>query len=232
MIRFLRFFAALCLLPFCGAAALALVDLFIRFSASGEGFSAGFWWFLGGHIIWLAVWFFLPRPMRVYVLGHELTYALWGLLFGARVRNLKVSARGGSVQLTKSNLLITLAPYFFPFYTMVLLLAWGITACFVKPVPYPFLWLFGVGLTWSFHLCFTIHSLTLEQPDVQEYGRLFSYVVIFVMNLLCVGVWLVCVSDLTWAEAGRLLYARTLDFYVTLYIWLRLGFRRLIALLR
>ena len=172
------------------------------------------------------------EPMRVYVLGHELTHALWGLLFGARVRNLKVSARGGSVQLTKSNLLITLAPYFFPFYTMVLLLAWGVTVCFVKPVPYPFLWLFGVGLTWSFHLCFTIHSLTLEQPDVQEYGRLFSYVVIFVMNLLCVGIWLVCVSDLTWAEAGRLLYARTLDFYVTLYIWLRLGFRRLIALLR
>ena len=216
MARFLRFLLALCLLPFCGAAAVTLVDLFGRFSASGEGLAAGFWWFLGGHLVWLAIWFFLPRPMRVYVLGHELTHALWGLLFGARVGKLKVSARGGSVQLSKSNLLITLAPYFFPFYTMVLLLAWGITACFVKP-PYPFLWLFGVGLTWSFHLCFTIQSLMLEQPDVQEYGRLFSYVVIFLMNLLCIAIWLICVTPLTWAEAGRLLYARTLDFYITLY---------------
>ena len=50
---------------------------------------------------------------------------MWGLLFGARPSDVRVSASGGSVRLSKSNLLITLAPYFFPFYTFVVIVVAG-----------------------------------------------------------------------------------------------------------
>ena len=44
-----------------------------------------------GFVSGLLLLLFLPRPIRTYVLGHELTHALWGLLMGARIGKIKVS---------------------------------------------------------------------------------------------------------------------------------------------
>jgi hypothetical protein len=218
--RFLRFLIAVILLPFCAAWALALLDLLRLLSATGDWLSPAFLCLVGGHLCWLALWFLLPHPVRAYVLGHELTHALWGLLFGARVNHLRVSAEGGSVQLSRSNLLITLAPYFFPFYTMLLLLARWIVSFFVSPVPWPNVWLFFVGLTWSFHICFTIESLTIEQPDVKEYGRLFSYVIIFLSNLFCICLWLLCTTGCRASTFGQHLLDHSVSLYAAIGAWL------------
>ena len=102
----------------------------------------------------------------MYVLGHELTHALSGMLFGAKASRLKVTDKGGSVNLTKTNFIITLAPYFFPFYTFVVGIAALIVLIFVRPLPLIPLWVALVGFTWAFHLLFTLDSLSQRQPDI------------------------------------------------------------------
>ena len=101
------------------------------------------------------------------------------------------SARGsgGSVRLTKSNMLITLAPYFFPFYTFLVIIGALVTYAFFRPLPYLPLWLFLIGFTWSFHVLFTLETLGQRQPDVKLYGRIFSWTFIFIVNVAIVLVW-------------------------------------------
>ena len=203
--RLLRLAAGLLLLPVCVAVTMTLLGTLRGIADNSVLLSPQTLWLCGGFFLWLAVWFLLPQPIQAYVMGHELTHALWGLLFGARVQDLSVSARGGSVRVSRSNLLITLAPYFFPFYTVAVLLLMAALGLLVNPLPYPMLWLFLVGLTWGFHVCFTVQSLMIRQPDIQEHGRVFSWVLIYIFNLAGVGLWVVCATE---AEAGA--FARAL----------------------
>ncbi len=146
------------------------------------------YWFIGGFAAWLLLNAIFPRPVRTYVLGHELTHALWGMLMGARVSRLRVSNRGGSVNLSKSNVLITLAPYFFPFYSVLALVIFLLVEFFGDTGAYLPFWYGLFGLTWSFHLTFTVTMLATHQPDIQEHGRVFSYVFIYCINLATAAV--------------------------------------------
>src|SRR6266404_2956380 len=95
---------AILLLPLCLGAAKALY-LVMRASASGR---ADLVWvpLLAGAACWLVIFLMLPKPMWVYVVGHELTHALWTWLFGGRVRKFKASSEGGEVVISKNNFLI------------------------------------------------------------------------------------------------------------------------------
>lgn len=62
-----------------------------------------------------------------------------------------------------------------------------------------------MGFTWAFHLTFTIHMLAQRQPDVQEHGRIFSYAVIYLMNVLLIGVWMAVVGSPRLGTFGNLL---------------------------
>ncbi len=207
MARLLRFLCAVATLPFACALALVFVDAFRLMPVSGEAiFPAGALCLAAGFLLFLVLWIFMPAPVRLYVFGHELTHALWGLLFGARPSNLRVGLKGGSVTLTKSNMLITLAPYFFPFWTAVVGLLALVVRCFVSPLPCAGAWLFAVGFTWCFHVCFTLRSILQTQPDIQEYGYVFSYVFIWMFNIAGVIAWIVCTSEVTWGSVwGKLL---------------------------
>ena len=139
MLRFARFVAAVFAFPFNWALSLTFVDaIYLSSGDSRVFFSAESIALLSGLIVFLAVWKLLPDLTRIYVLGHELTHALWGLAFGAKVSNLKVRSTGGSVTLTKSNVWITLAPYFFPFWTMIVVLlalaVRGIISLSIQPI--------------------------------------------------------------------------------------------------
>ena len=159
MANFLRFLIGLALLPLCWGVSRAFLDA-ILISAGATGWlSVEAVSLLGGIAAFAMSWFALSHPVRMYVLGHELTHALWGLLFGARPSDVRVSASGGSVRLTKSNMLITLAPYFFPFYTFLVIIVALVTYAFFRPLPYLPLWLFLIGFTWSFHVLFTLETL-------------------------------------------------------------------------
>jgi hypothetical protein len=214
MARFLRFLCAVASLPFACALTFVFVDAFRLMPVSGDAlFPAGALCLAAGFALFLVLWILLPAPVRVYVLGHELTHALWGLLFGARPSNLKVGLKGGSVTLTKTNVWITLAPYFFPFWTAVVGLLALVVRCFVSPLPFTGVWLFAVGFTWCLHVCFTLRSLLQSQPDIQEYGYVFSYVFIWIFNIAGVIAWIVCTSEVTWGAVWTRLAVRSARAY-------------------
>lgn len=179
-----KLLAAILLLPACAAVTMSAWKVAAAVSPWSGGAAAAFW---SGYALWLLVFACLPKPMRTYVLGHELTHALWALMMGARVSGLKVRKTGGRVRTSKTNWLIALAPYFFPFYAMLFIAAffvahtiWGLE----RQAPVLF---FFVGLGWSFHITFTLMMLlTVRQPDVQSQGAIFSAVLIYIMNLLAI----------------------------------------------
>lgn len=220
MLRFARFAAAVFAFPFVWALCLTFVDaICLTSDGTGDFFSAESIALFSGLTAFLVFWKVLPDQTRIYVLGHELTHALWGLAFGAKVSNLKVRSTGGSVMLTKSNVWITLAPYFFPFWTMIVVLL----ALAVKGIiylanseasfPVPWLWMFTVGFTWCFHVCFTIRSLMQTQSDVQEYGRVFSWTLILACNIAGMLLWIACTTDVSASAIFDRLCSRTTAAY-------------------
>jgi len=203
--RGLRFLAGLLLLPVCLALTQTLFDVVRAACPAGGWPSAPGLAFGAGFGLWLLVFFTLPRPVRTYVLAHELTHALWGAAMGARVSKLNVSRQGGSVTLSKTNVWIALAPYFFPLYTALTVLLYGLLSLFMSLERFELLWLGAVGLTWGFHLTFTVTTLLNRQPDIRACGRLFSYALIYALNLLGIVLWVVAVSSVSWRQMGGLL---------------------------
>ncbi len=220
MVRFARLIAAVLCFPFVWSLCRTFYDSFFLASGTSKGWfpSDAVALFLGMSAF-LLVRMIASDPVRLYVLGHELTHALWGLAFGARVSRLKVGAKGGSVQLTKSNVWITLAPYFFPFWTMlVVALALAVRGVMHfthpgAPLPMPWAWTFMVGFTWCLHLCFTIRSLMQTQPDIEEYGRVFSRTLILACNLAGAILWIACTTDVSLVAVGACLASNAANAY-------------------
>lgn len=137
--------------------------------------------------------------MWLYVLGHECTHALWAWGFLGKVKQIKVSSRGGMVLLSKSNFLIALAPYFFPLYAVLVALCyWGLSRWFDPGRLRPwFHLLFGAAC--AFHVTLTAVVLRTRQPDLAEHGMFFSSVVIWFGNAMAaiLTLWLLASSQ-TW----------------------------------
>lgn len=225
MVGFLRLLFGLGLLPACWGMARAFTDAIVYVAGSEGSIRAETIALLGGIVAFVFCWSALSHPVRAYVLGHELTHALWGLLFGARPSDVHVGATGGSVRLTKSNLWITLAPYFFPFYTFVVIVVALITYAFLRPLPFLPLWMFLIGFTWAFHVLFTLETLSERQPDVRLYGRVFSWTVIFIANVALVLLWLASTTPLAFADLGRILLDRLVSAYAGVFNLLCSGVR-------
>ncbi len=139
---------------------------------------------VAGAVCWIVIYLLLPKPMWIYVFGHELTHVLWVWLFGGSVKKFKAGSGGGHVIVDKSNFLISLAPYFFPLYAVFVVLTflaghliWGWTHFFV--------WFhLLVGAAYSFHVTLTAHVLQTRQTDITSQGYCFSLVVIYLGNIL------------------------------------------------
>ncbi len=227
MAGFLRMLTGIALLPMCWSVSLAFGDAVVIAAGDSGWLSAESVALFGGIMAFALAWMALSHPVKAYVLGHELTHALWGLCFGARPTDVRVSETGGSVRLTKTNLLITLAPYFFPFYTFVVIVAALITSAFLRPLPFLPLWMFLIGFTWAFHILFTLETLGERQPDVKLYGRIFSWTFIFLANVAIVLAWLASTTPLTFSQLGDCLltriaatYAAVAEGAVIVYEWI------------
>ena len=214
MANFLRMILGVVLLPMCWGVVRAFCDSVMAAAGESGGITAESIALVGGMAAFALCWMAVSHPVKTYVLGHELTHALWGLLFGAMPSKLRVSAAGGSVNLTKSNMLITLAPYFFPFYTFLVIVVALITSAFIRPLPCLPLWMFAVGFTWAFHALFTLETLAQRQPDVKLYGRIFSWVFIFLANVALILLFLASTTSLTFAQLGGFLVHRVIAAYV------------------
>lgn len=170
---------AILLLPVCYGAGSALWRVAL---ASGD--APTIWVaFLAGAGCWLVVFLLLPKPMWIYVLGHELTHALWTWLFGGRVKRLKASAQGGHVVVTKNNFLIALAPYFFPLYAILVVIGFAAANLVWQLQPYLAWFHLLLGAAYAFHVTLTFHILAGRQSDITEQGYLFSAVIIFLGNV-------------------------------------------------
>jgi hypothetical protein len=157
-----------------------------------------FWFFGLGALLWL-VWFAgsfywqgEPRPLRVYVFGHELTHAVWTWMCGGEVHGFKVTREGGHVLTNKPNVWVTLSPYFYPVYSMALLVVFFLAQFFYDFRVDPAGWWLSpqqgvillLGASWSFHLSFTVWMIWKGQSDLRMHGNFFSVVLIYLMNLV------------------------------------------------
>ena len=174
---------------------------------------AEFWFFSLGAVLWLIAFFGLPRPIVVYVFGHELTHALWVLLMGGRISRFRVSREGGHVVTNRTNFWIALAPYFFPLYSILAIGIYGLLSLFYTVQPYGPLLYAIVGATWAFHFTFTCWMIGKSQTDLTDHGTFFSLVLIYLLNLILLSVMLVLASkQITFASFGADFVANIGDF--------------------
>jgi Peptidase M50B-like len=180
VLKWIKFFIAVLLLPVCAGAAMALGAI-LRISGGAD-----ITWipFLAGVACWCVIFSLLPKPMWIYVFGHELTHALWAWLFGGRVKKMKVSSEGGHVIVTKTNFLITLAPYFFPLYAVILMVIFAVGHGIWGWESFLVYFDLLLGAAYAFHVTLTFHALQTSQSDITSQGYLFSGVVIFLGNVV------------------------------------------------
>ncbi len=191
---------AVLLLPVCvgGGAALWRV---LRASGDADTIWVAF---LSGAGCWLVIYLMLPKPMWVYVFGHELTHALWTWALGGRVKKFKASSKGGHVVVTKSNFIIALAPYFFPLYAVLVVVAF-LTLGWLWDARHFVVWFhLLLGAAYAFHVTLNWYVLQSSQSDITSQGYLFSAVVIFLGNLtvLLVGIPLIAARVSVLAAMG------------------------------
>mgnify|MGYP001356942468 CR=1 FL=1 len=180
MPKWAKLIIAIVLLPVCIGAAMALW-MVIRGSGSADRTWVPM---LAGASCWIVIYLLLPKPMWIYVFGHELTHAVWAWLFGGRVKKFKATSAGGHVVITRSNFVIALAPYFFPLYAAIVVLFFLIGNLIWNWQPYLMWFHLLLGAAYAFHVTLTAHVLQTRQSDITSQGYLFSAVVIFLGNVM------------------------------------------------
>lgn len=197
--RAYRFFLGLLLLPVCWVTSWTLLARFSH-ATLHQGFwqSTSFWYFAIGALFMLG-WFWsgLAKSffLYLYVLGHELTHAVFVLLCRGRVTSMHVSLQGGYITTNKTNLVIALSPYFVPFWSVVLAIAYAIARLSLNPAAVWDLAFYALlGATWTFHFVWTVWMIPRDQPDLRQNGTFFSLCIIYLANLLVLA-GLLCMAD-------------------------------------
>ena len=170
------------LLPLVASVSIAFYRQFGHIEVT---FTKGQQYFLWGIIAYGLIQLLLFKPVFIYVLGHEAVHVIATWLCLGKVTSFKISPSGGSVSTSKTNLFISLSPYFVPIYAILLVVLYYI----INDV---FLWgflarpyfLFFLGTMLCFHIVMTIDTLKIKQPDLVKAGYLTSSILIYVINLV------------------------------------------------
>jgi hypothetical protein len=189
--RWLNSVYAIFLLPIAWTLTATLFSAFSRAAVQNAFWATEeFWFFALGAALWTiaflgAVWIYgEPRPLRLYIFGHELTHAVWVWAMGGRVSRFEVAREGGHIVNDTHIFWIALAPYFYPLYTFAIIAIYGIVSVFHDVAPYTSVLFALIGLTWAFHISFTLWMIPRGQTDLTYHGTFFSLVVIYLMNLV------------------------------------------------
>lgn len=203
--RIVKILLGAALIPFCAGFTWQLAA--VLFTSSYRPGSPYF--FLAGALGYLTLHLLFRKPIFSYVLAHELTHALFAVLSGGSIKSLQASVRGGKVVVSKSNFLITLAPYFFPFYAIIALLLYGAALSAGAHVAATNTLVALCGAAYTFHLALTLIFLGEDQSDILEQGALFSYPLIYLFNVvfaaLLVGVFFARDMDYVLFFAGGIM---------------------------
>jgi hypothetical protein len=199
--KWVKFLIAVLLLPICIGTSLALWKVFSHSGSAHEIWVP----MLAGAACWVVIFVLLPKPMWVYVVGHELTHAVWTWFFGGKVKKFKASSEGGHVIVTKNNFVIALAPYFFPLYAVIVVIVFMVGSIIWYWRPYVMWFHLLLGAAYAFHVTLTWHILKTRQSDITGQGYLFSGVVIYLGNafVLLVGIPLVAFHGDKLTALGR-----------------------------
>ncbi len=197
--RLFRWLIAILLLPFCVITSWTFLS---RFSDATlhQGFwqTPEFWYFATGSLImtgWFCSGLLQPFFLYLYVLGHELTHVIFVLLCRGKVTDFHVSSTGGYITTNKTNVLIALSPYFVPFWSLICGIIYVSCHLLLDLHHYWHLVFYGcIGITWTFHMLWTLWMITRDQPDLKENGTFLSLVIIYLANLLIL-VALLCAAE-------------------------------------
>ncbi len=196
--RFLRWGLALLLLPLCWVTSWTFLSRFSQAAVDQDFWkTAEFWYFSTGSLMMIG-WFwsglFQPFFLYLYVLGHELTHAVFVVLYRGKVTDFHVSVEGGYITTNKTNMIIALSPYFVPFWAIVSALLYAALRYFAGLSQEWDRVLYAVmGFTWTFHMVWTLWMIPRDQPDLKENGTFLSLTVIYLANLLVLA-GLLCVA--------------------------------------
>ncbi len=175
-------------------------------------------YFLYGVSFYIFLHLVFFKPVYLYVWGHEAMHVLATWLCGGKVSSFKVSSAGGSVDTSKSNFFIALAPYFFPTYTLFFTLILGCFSLFTNIEPYLRYFVFILGLTLSFHFIMTIEMIKKSQPDIIKTGYFFSINLIYLLNtVILAGILSFVFLDIKFLEFLIYAVAKTCDVYAGLF---------------
>lgn len=126
---------------------------------------------------------FIPRVKGnikwLMTFAHEILHLLFAILFFRRITRLHIDDRDSYVGYSGGWLgynTITLAPYFFPLFTFILL-PWRFT---IDPSHALFLSIVDIlmGITYAFHVCCWVKQTRLYQTDITGPGRVKSLLII------------------------------------------------------
>ena len=133
---------------------------------------------VGGFVLWIFFALFFRMPSSIYVFAHEWTHALFVKLCGGQVKKISVKSDRGFVLSDRSNFLIALAPYLFPFYAVIWSLGYLGMSLLLPMHPYQVWFWTGFGMCLGYHWTMTGHMLTTHQTDFSSQGYFFSFVLI------------------------------------------------------
>lgn len=193
---------ALCviLIPLIVGYAATIKDYLVQLNLTNTGVRA----FSIGIIIGVIVWIiFFRRPNFFTTFEHEFCHLVVGLAFLKKPRLFMASEkRGGVVQLYGDNFLISLAPYFLPIFSYLILPFY-----FLIESRFKVYFLMVLGITAIYHLLSNIfNQFSYTQSDIKASGRVFSTIFLLFANLITYGVLLYFVR---YGGAGILDYLRS-----------------------
>lgn len=184
------------------------------------------WILLGGVSIYLLVHVFLRKPERMYLWAHEFSHLIVAKMFFRKVHSFHITSRdGGKVVIDRTNVIIDLAPYIFPLYSVG---AWVAAVILKDASPWvPDLYLALASFLFTMHVLFSAEGFIKGQPDVKRSGRLFSGAIV----LLCFLLWIPCLlapgaasgwkgafaAYRGWFSAANLTAQRLLHYGLSLY---------------
>lgn len=136
--------------------------------------------FFAGAVLWLLFGRFLQF---FHVLEHEFTHLLFGLLFFKKPKAISASDQGGRTELYGGNFLITLAPYFFPTVSFLLLAVFPLL-----DKKFHLAFCSVLGFFTGYHFISNLQEFKFSQPDIREAGVFFSPLFCLFGGLACLGV--------------------------------------------
>lgn len=217
MKKLLKFLLGLAVIPIAVTGSVSLYHQLALVSGLSQNQS----YFLAGIGIYLVIHSLFYKPVYLYIVGHEMSHALFTWFCGGRVKSFRATFKGGSVVSTKSNFFITLGPYFFPIYTVLISGIYLCLSVFSEVNEYASLFIFLIGFSWAFHVVLTAHFIKMKQPDILKAGTLFSISLIYIINLVILAFILSSLfREVSFLDFVRDTFLETGRFYKDLFVGL------------